>query len=155
MSIKIALALAVIGVAGGTVESASAATLFLSGVSPNASMTVTFPGLSAETTPYVGQINWSFDRTNADNAGLDALVAGTTLSTFCIEGTQNVYLSQNATFSKIYSDISQAPQDNVGSHLLSYQYPFTLDQGSYFWTIAVVDEYGNSARSKEASFVVN
>jgi hypothetical protein len=46
-------------------------------------------------------------------------------------------------------------QDNVGSHLLSYQYPSTLDQGSYFWTIAVVDEYGNSARSKEASFVVN
>ena len=46
-------------------------------------------------------------------------------------------------------------QDNIGSHLLSYQYPSVLDQGSYFWTIAVVDEYGNSARSKESSFVVN
>lgn len=46
-------------------------------------------------------------------------------------------------------------QDNVGSHLYTYQYPSTLAQGSYFWTIAVVDEYGNSARSKESSFVVN
>ena len=46
-------------------------------------------------------------------------------------------------------------QDNVGSNLRTYQYPSTLPQGSYFWTIAVVDEYGNSARSKESSFVVN
>lgn len=46
-------------------------------------------------------------------------------------------------------------QDNIGSQLLTYQYPSTLPQGSYFWTIAVVDEYGNYARSKEASFLVN
>ena len=46
-------------------------------------------------------------------------------------------------------------QENVGSYVQTYQYPSTLAQGSYFWTIAVVDEYGNSARSKESSFVVN
>ncbi|HTR81320.1 MAG TPA: carboxypeptidase-like regulatory domain-containing protein [Bacteroidota bacterium] len=45
-------------------------------------------------------------------------------------------------------------QDNIGNHLLSYQYPSTLPQGNYSWTIEVVDEYGNYARSKESSFVV-
>ena len=46
-------------------------------------------------------------------------------------------------------------QDNIGNHLLTYQYPSILARGNYFWTIAVVDEYGNYARSKESSFVVN
>jgi hypothetical protein len=45
--------------------------------------------------------------------------------------------------------------DNIGNYLLSYLYPSTLEKGNYFWTIAVVDEYGNYARSKESSFVVN
>lgn len=46
-------------------------------------------------------------------------------------------------------------KDNIGNHLLSYGYPFVLTKGNYFWTIAIVDEYGNYARSKESSFVVN
>ena len=46
-------------------------------------------------------------------------------------------------------------QENVGNHLLTFQYPSTLEKGTYFWTIAVVDEYGNYARSKESPFVVN
>ncbi len=33
--------------------------------------------------------------------------------------------------------------------------PENLTPGTYFWTIAVVDEFGNLSRSKEASFQVN
>ncbi|HVT79819.1 MAG TPA: hypothetical protein VHM90_04120, partial [Phycisphaerae bacterium] len=69
----------------------------------------------AETTNYVGKINWTFDRSNSSNAGLDAIIPGNTVSTFCIEGTQNVFINQNANFANIFSDISQAPKDNVGS----------------------------------------
>jgi Carboxypeptidase regulatory-like domain len=36
----------------------------------------------------------------------------------------------------------------------SYIYPGTLQQGNYFWTITIVDEYGNSSQSKEATFTV-
>jgi hypothetical protein len=78
-------------------------------------MTVTFPGRSAETTSYVGHVNWTFDRANPDNALLDTLVSGSTLTTFCIEGTQDVSIGQNSTYSSILSDLASAPQDNVGS----------------------------------------
>jgi hypothetical protein len=116
MSTKLAMNLAVIGLAAVVAQSASAASLYLSSVSPNASMTVTFPGLSAQTTPYVGQINWTFDRSDlANNAGLDAILPGNTVSTFCIEGTQDVYINQTSTFANIFSNIALAPQDNVGS----------------------------------------
>ncbi len=37
---------------------------------------------------------------------------------------------------------------------LSYRYPDSLVAGQYFWTIGMVDDYGNSARSTEASFLV-
>ncbi|HEX9652816.1 MAG TPA: hypothetical protein VGA99_03820, partial [bacterium] len=33
--------------------------------------------------------------------------------------------------------------------------PDNLAAGTYFWTIAIVDEFGNMSRSKEASFQVN
>ena len=112
MSIKIALSVALVGLAASSVRAAS---LTLSNVAPNASMTVTFPGLPAETTPYVGQINWTFDRGASDNGQLDSLIAGTSLSTFCIEGTQNVYIGQSTSFAHVYTDISVAPQDNAGS----------------------------------------
>ncbi len=46
-------------------------------------------------------------------------------------------------------------QDNIGNYLLSYTYPSTLTTGNYFWTISVVDEYGNYSCSKQSSFVVN
>jgi len=91
------------------------ATLYLNDVSPSANMTVTFPGLSAETTPYVGHINWTFDRGNSDNATLDTLVQGSSLTTFCIEGTQNVYIHENSTFSSILTGVIGAPKDHVGS----------------------------------------
>jgi hypothetical protein len=44
---------------------------------------------------------------------------------------------------------------NVSASLSSFQYPNTLPTGVYFWTISVVDEFGNLSRSKEGSFLVN
>ena len=57
-------------------------------------MNVTFPGPETYTnTPYVGMINWTFN--SAANPALAALLppGANTLSTFCIEGTQNTPLS--------------------------------------------------------------
>jgi hypothetical protein len=44
---------------------------------------------------------------------------------------------------------------NLSSSLSSFQYPNSLSTGTFFWTISVVDEFGNLSRSKEASFIVN
>jgi hypothetical protein len=114
MSHKPAFFLAVVALLSA-VGPAGAATLYLNGVSPSATETVTFPGQSAITTPYVGPLNWTFNRSASDNALLDTLVPGTSLTTYCIEGTQDVYLGQNATFSSILTGVIGAPQDNVGS----------------------------------------
>lgn len=46
-------------------------------------------------------------------------------------------------------------QGGVDAGLQAYQYPDSLVPGSYFWTIAVVDEFGNLCRSKPSSFIVN
>jgi hypothetical protein len=43
---------------------------------------------------------------------------------------------------------------NLPPALSSYQYPDRLPVGTFFWTISVIDEYGNLSRSKEASFVI-
>jgi len=45
-------------------------------------------------------------------------------------------------------------EPGINSTLVSYTYPGVLSSGTYFWTIAVVDDYGNSSRSKEAAFSV-
>lgn len=42
----------------------------------------------------------------------------------------------------------------LGSYLRMFQYPSVLPAGLYFWTIAIVDEFGNMAQSKESSFIV-
>ncbi len=42
----------------------------------------------------------------------------------------------------------------LSSSEVSYTYPGVLQSGTYFWTVEVVDDFGNSSRSKEASFVV-
>lgn len=114
MFTKAPVALAIIALTAAA-QSASAISVFLTDVSPRASMTVTFPGMSAETTNYVGRINWSFNPSNPENAGLAAIIPGSTISTFCIEGTQNVFINQTANFANLYSDISLAPKDNIGS----------------------------------------
>jgi len=44
---------------------------------------------------------------------------------------------------------------NLSPSLSSFQYPNSLSTGTFFWTISVVDEFGNLSRSKEASFIVN
>jgi hypothetical protein len=48
---------------------------------------------------------------------------------------------------------------NINSLLEQYQYPTdgsasSLGSGNYVWTVTIVDEFGNSSRSKESSFVV-
>ena len=43
---------------------------------------------------------------------------------------------------------------NLSSSLSSFQYPDRLSTGLFFWTISLVDEFGNLSRSKEASFYV-
>ena len=45
-------------------------------------------------------------------------------------------------------------QSGLNSSYVSYNYPAVLPSGTYFWTAAIVDAYGNVSRSKEASFVV-
>lgn len=42
----------------------------------------------------------------------------------------------------------------LGANFISYSYPDSLAPGQYFWTIGITDSYGNSSRSKEASFIV-
>jgi len=44
---------------------------------------------------------------------------------------------------------------NLSPSLSNFQYPERLSTGLFFWTISVVDEFGNLSRSKEASFIVN
>ena len=46
-------------------------------------------------------------------------------------------------------------QPLVDASLQSYLYPGSLTPGSYFWTVAVVDEFGNLCRSKPSAFIVN
>ncbi len=45
-------------------------------------------------------------------------------------------------------------QAGLSSTYVSFNYPGSLGSGTYFWTVTVFDDYGNSSRSKEASFVV-
>lgn len=46
-------------------------------------------------------------------------------------------------------------QTLVDAGLQELQYPGSLTPGSYFWTVAVVDEFGNMCRSKPSSFLAN
>lgn len=121
-----------------------AATLYLDSVSPTATMNVAFPGTGTVETPYVGGINWTFDRNAVDNAGLGALVAGTTLTTFCIEGTQNVTINETATFAYILTNPGQAPIDNVGSNYVMGANAATLQK---FWDAYFSQSFASNEKS--------
>ena len=43
---------------------------------------------------------------------------------------------------------------NIPSDSLSITGPASLPTGQYFWTISIIDEFGNQSRSKEAGFIV-
>ncbi len=43
---------------------------------------------------------------------------------------------------------------DIESEVTRYQVETPLASGTYFWTVSVVDEFGNRSRSKEAGFVV-
>lgn len=45
-------------------------------------------------------------------------------------------------------------REGLAPDLTRFQYPDVLPPALYFWTISIVDEYGNLSRSKEASFMV-
>jgi len=109
---------------------ASAATLFLTDVSPATSMNVAFPGINYTPAPLVGAIQWTFDRNDTANTGLNALVPGNTLTTFCIEGTQDVAFQSTHVYQSILQNIAATPQDNVGS---LYQMGPHATKLSAFW----------------------
>jgi hypothetical protein len=45
-------------------------------------------------------------------------------------------------------------QTNIVNTSTSISVTTSLSTGTYYWTLAIVDEYGNRSRSKEASFIV-
>ena len=47
-----------------------------------------------------------------------------------------------------------ATQKSIDPHQYSWQSTQTLSKGTYFWTLGVVDEFGNFSQSKQSSFVV-
>lgn len=98
----------------GLAVKASGATLYLSDVSQSVPVNVTFPVVGTYLNPNVGAIHWTFDASNPANTQLDAYASGT-LTSFCIEGTQQVFLHHTTTFGNILTDLSQAPQDGSGS----------------------------------------
>ncbi len=106
--------LAAVALAAGA-HGASAATIYLTDVSPATSMNVAFPGINYTPAPLVGAIQWSFDRNDPTNAGLNALIPGNTLTTFCIEGTQDVNFHDTHVYQSILQNVAATPQDNVGS----------------------------------------
>ncbi len=69
--------------------------------------------------------------------------------TFPYTFTINLYMLNSGTPLWTESNIVPAPP-------FAFTFPgfTTLQPGSYYWTVAVIDEFGNSARSKEASFIV-
>ena len=42
----------------------------------------------------------------------------------------------------------------LNSSITNFNYPDSLVGGEYYWTVAIVDQFGNSSRSLQASFVV-
>ena len=115
MGTKRALCLSVLAVIG-VVAPAKAATLTLNDVTPSVWEHLTYTGPSGpvtEDSPYIGRINWTFDRSASDNAGLDLLVSGTTLNTVCVDIAQVVYFA-STTFPDILSDVSKAPETGTG-----------------------------------------
>ncbi len=45
-------------------------------------------------------------------------------------------------------------QGGFSSSITDFNFPDSLAGGDYYWTVALVDQFGNSSRSKEASFIV-
>jgi hypothetical protein len=43
---------------------------------------------------------------------------------------------------------------NIAQDMTSVSYPGRLSTGSYYWTVKMIDSFGNSSRSKEAAFQI-
>ncbi|MCX5660986.1 MAG: hypothetical protein NTW19_14960 [Planctomycetota bacterium] len=88
---------------------ADSVTAYLNNVNPAGTLSVSFDGGSSyDTTPYVGAINWTNVTTDTTNTAVKNFITkpGGFLS-FCIEGQQNVYIHQNATWT--LSTLGAAP----------------------------------------------
>ena len=113
---KISLSALVLAVASTTSQ---ASVLFLNHVG-TVGATVQYPIGGAQDNSNIGANCWTFDPNLPANAGLTALVPGSTLATFCIEGTQDVYPNRNTTFPTLISDLSLAPVGGHGSDLQKF-----------------------------------
>ena len=86
--------------------SADSVSAYLTDVSPATTTTMNLDfGGTTFSSPYVGAINWSNVDISGANAADKAILQGVatiavnnTLTTYCIEGTQDVYLNSTATF---------------------------------------------------------
>jgi len=83
------------------------------GVAPSTeTMTLTFDGTDIYNPGWAGELNWH--SASVQSGGLNSelteiLGSGGTFSTFCIEGTQNVYFGANETWSLGVVTLSSAP----------------------------------------------
>ena len=105
-----ALRLAVVAVALATAQLAFADTVVLTAtlqnVNPTDQGTVSFDsGAHWDSTPYIGKINWSAATLNTTGNPL----FNSAFSTFCIEGTQNVYITNSNSFTNVTTDLANTP----------------------------------------------
>jgi hypothetical protein len=63
-------------------------------------------------------------------------------------GIQIYRITEGGTYSLIYQ------QGDIPQTTSEFSYPDTLLSGSYFWTVSITDNFGNSSHSREATFVV-
>ncbi|HMB92754.1 MAG TPA: carboxypeptidase-like regulatory domain-containing protein [Rhodothermales bacterium] len=55
---------------------------------------------------------------------------------------------------EVNRDVLVTQQDGFSMNTTTFQLQTSLETGEYFWTVAVVDGFGNESRSKEAGFRV-
>ena len=55
---------------------------------------------------------------------------------------------------EVNRDVLVTQQVGLGMNTTTFQLQSTLETGEYFWTVSVVDSFGNESRSKEAGFRV-
>lgn len=55
---------------------------------------------------------------------------------------------------EVNRDVLVTQQDDLGMNTTTFQLQTPLETGEYFWTVSVVDGFGNESRSKEAGFRV-
>lgn len=108
------------------------------------SLSVTFDATTADphgyTNAFVGQINFYNASWSATNAGLDTQLqlanipggASNTFGTYCIEGTQNVYIGETETWNDGVVNLTDAP-DGPSGKMTQLQ----ADQITAYWNLFI------------------